>query len=123
MSLAPFANFADHGDEAATDWRQAIFDLGRHHAIILSRDQSTSGERLELAAEHTRSDFGRPLGAAKQTGFEFAVALRPVLQIPQDPQLVLAADHLLKRADRAAMQAFLRGVRHRRSCSSVRTPL
>src|SRR5258708_4427126 len=92
----------DDGNETLALAGQAIFDLGRHDAVILAVDQPGFGQRLQLAAEHTRRNFGTPNGAAQQAISDFAIAERAVLQIPDDAQLVFAADHFLESGDRTA---------------------
>ena len=59
-------------------------------------------QRLQLAAEHARRDLGAARRTAQQAASDLAIAPRAVLQVPDDAQLVLAADHFLKRRDRAA---------------------
>src|ERR1700722_14985376 len=93
MALAPFADRGDDRRETPARLGQAIFDLGRHEAIILACDQSSGDQRLEFAAEHARRDFRSPSRAAQQSGPDFAVAARSFLQVPQNPNFVFAADH------------------------------
>src|SRR5262249_49927731 len=71
-------------------------------AEILAHDKPVQAKRLELAAEHAGRDFTAALCPAQQTASDLAVAPRSVLEIPHDAELVLPADHLLKRGDRAA---------------------
>src|SRR5258705_2066854 len=102
MPRAPVADRGDDGNETLALAGQAIFDLGRHDAVILAVDQPGFGQRLQLAAEHTRRNFGTSNGAAQQAISDFAIAERTVLQIPDDAQLVLAADHFLESGDLTA---------------------
>lgn len=76
------------GNETAAHWRQPIFHFRRHDAVIPARNKPTGRERLKFATQHTRGDLFRFFGAAQQPAFEFAVAPRAVLQIPQQAQLI-----------------------------------
>lgn len=116
MPRTPLANFVNDRDETSADGRQPILHLRRHDTVILARDQAAVRQRLELAAENARRNLPRSLDAAQETGSNLPIAQRPVFEVPEDTQFVLAADHLLKRRDRAAMKPFRRG-RHRCRCS------
>src|SRR5438876_5376545 len=102
MAGAPFADGADDRDEAAPLAGQPVLDVGRHKAVVLAVDQSRPGQGFQLPAQ----DSGRDLGAAdrppEEAALDFAVAERPTLEVPQDADLVLAADDLLEGHDRAA---------------------
>src|SRR5689334_14739802 len=112
MAQAPVANGCNHRNEALALAGQAILDPGRHHAKILAVDQPRFSQRLQLAAEHARRDLRTALKAAQQTIPDFTVAQWTILEIPDDPQLVLAADHLLKRGDRTAARQRRSRFRH-----------
>src|SRR5258708_88437 len=96
MPRAPVADGGDDAHKTLALAGQAIFPLGRNDTVILAVDQALLGERLQFAREHAGRDFSGAACAAQQAGPDLAVALRAILQIPDDPQLVLAADHLLE---------------------------
>src|SRR6266478_5963565 len=78
--------------------------FGRNDAVILAVDQAAFGERLQFAAEHARRDFRTAVEPPQQPRPDLAIAPRPILQIPDDPKLVLAADKLLERRDRTGVR-------------------
>src|SRR5204862_6452277 len=102
MARAPVANGGDDRNKTFTFTREPVLDLRRHDAVILAVDQPRSGQRLRFAAEHAGRDFRGAACAAQQAGSYLAIASGTMLQIPDDAQLVLAADHLLERRHRAA---------------------
>src|SRR5204863_6004000 len=112
MACAPVTNRGDDGNERLALARQAILDPGRNDAKILAVDQSLFGQRLQLSAEHARGDLGAAVGAAQQAGPDFAVTQRTILQVPDDPQLVLSADHFLECRDRATASRCRRRFGH-----------
>src|ERR1700682_4046169 len=100
VARPPVANAGDDGTDAFARARQPIFHLGRNDAVILAVDQALLGERLQFAAEHAGRDFRTAVRTAQQAGSDLAIALGAILQIPDDPQLVFAADHFLERRHR-----------------------
>src|SRR5271155_2599834 len=104
VSLAPIANDRDDRHEALPCLGQTVFDLGRNEAVILARDHSGFGQRLQLAAQHAGRDFPGSRRAAEQAGSDFTVAPGSILEVPQDADFVFAADHGLKRHHRAAVR-------------------
>src|SRR5207245_2605699 len=101
MPVAPVADRGDHGDEALALAGEAIFHLGRDDAVILAVNQAAFGQRLQLPAPYARRDLAAAVQPAQQPGPDLAVAARPILQVPYDPELVFAADQLLERRNRA----------------------
>src|SRR5882724_5698508 len=112
MAGAPFAYGADDRDEAPSLARQPVFDVGRHQAIVLAVDQSRPGQRFQLAAQDPGRDLGTADRPPEETALDFAVAERAALEVPQDADLVFAADDLLERHDRAAAIRDQFRVRH-----------
>src|ERR1700728_2328132 len=100
--MAPLANGADDGDKASTRRGEAILDLGRNRAKVLANNEPGADQRLQFPAKHARR-YGLGSGlAAQKSGTNLAIAQRTVLEIPDDAQLVLAANHLLKGHHRTA---------------------
>src|SRR5882672_1580004 len=63
---APFANGSDDRNEALPLAGQPILHLGGDDAVILSIDEAAKGERFQLAAEDSGSDFLRSCGSSQQ---------------------------------------------------------
>src|SRR5260370_26375287 len=112
MTRAPVADGGTDRNKALALAGQAIFDLGGNDAVVPAVDQPRFGQRLQFAGEHAGRDFRAAVRTSKQAGSDLAIALGTVLQVPDDPQLVLAADHLLERRDRTAAAQCRFRLRH-----------
>jgi hypothetical protein len=76
-----------------------------HHSVV--------DKRLQFPAQDAGRYLRRSRNPSQEPFPNLSEAERPIPQIPEEPQFVLAADHALKLGDRAGLSSRGSGRRHK----------